>query len=200
MPSIELYFCCSCFVFRHCSQYRKYSKHIFIINNYSTGARWIWVGYKHLISKNREWNNCFIKNTHIISWIVPDFTCKNNRFSACLKFWADKYSYHIWRAWRMVWWLTTMMAQPIRALELRYLMIQFLIAIDIPQFLALYILPPFFLLSAFVQWHLRVRSATHCLQCMWMYPCPHQCVQRPFLPLHIWLYIHVSVVQAVRIC
>ena len=39
MPSTELYFCCSFDVFRHCSQYRKYSKHIFIINNYSTGVR-----------------------------------------------------------------------------------------------------------------------------------------------------------------
>ena len=84
MPSIELYFCCSCYVFRHCSQYRKYSKHIFIINNYSTGARWVWVGYNHLISNKRRWNNCFIKNTHKISRIVPDFTCKNNWFSACL--------------------------------------------------------------------------------------------------------------------
>ena len=31
------------------------------INNYSMSARWIWVGYNHLISNKREWNNCFIK-------------------------------------------------------------------------------------------------------------------------------------------
>ena len=31
----------------------------------------------HLISNKREWNNCFTKN------ILPDFICKNNRFSAC---------------------------------------------------------------------------------------------------------------------
>ena len=43
-----------------------------------------------------------------------------------------------------------MMAQPIGALELHYPVIQFLIAIDMPQFLALSILPPFFLLCAFV--------------------------------------------------
>ena len=30
-----------------------------IINNYSTSARWICVGYNHLISNKRGWNNCF---------------------------------------------------------------------------------------------------------------------------------------------
>ena len=40
-------------------------------------------GYNHLISNKREWNNCFIKNAHKISRILPDFICKNNRFSAC---------------------------------------------------------------------------------------------------------------------
>ena len=30
-----------------------------------------------------EWNNCFIENAHKISRILPDFICKNNRFSAC---------------------------------------------------------------------------------------------------------------------
>ena len=28
-------------------------------------------------------NNCFIKNAHKISRILPDFICINNRFSAC---------------------------------------------------------------------------------------------------------------------
>ena len=32
------------------------------------------------------WNNCFIKNAHKISRILPDFICKNNRFSACFDF------------------------------------------------------------------------------------------------------------------
>ena len=36
-----------------------------VINNYSTSVRWIWdgelIGYNHLKSNKREWNNCFIK-------------------------------------------------------------------------------------------------------------------------------------------
>ena len=51
-----------------------------IFNNYSTSARWIWVRYN--ISNKRE-RNCFIINAHKISRILPDFICKNNRFSAC---------------------------------------------------------------------------------------------------------------------
>ena len=41
------------------------------------------VGYNHLISNKREWNNCFIKKAHKISRILPVLICKNNRFSAC---------------------------------------------------------------------------------------------------------------------
>ena len=37
-----------------------------------------------LISNKREWDNCFIKNDRKISRILPDFICKNNRFSACV--------------------------------------------------------------------------------------------------------------------
>ena len=40
-----------------------------LINNYSTSARWIWVGYNHLISNEREWNNCFVKNAAVITRI-----------------------------------------------------------------------------------------------------------------------------------
>ena len=58
-----------------------------LINNYSTSARWIWVGYNHLVSNKRELNNCFIENAHKISKILADFICKNNQF------WADAYSY-----------------------------------------------------------------------------------------------------------
>ena len=54
-----------------------------IINNHSMSAHWICVGYNHLISNRREWNNCFIKNAHKISQILPDFMCKNNRFLTC---------------------------------------------------------------------------------------------------------------------
>ena len=95
-----------------------------IINNYCTSASWIWVGYNLLISQ-RERNNWFIKNADNISRSLPDFICKNNRFSAGFEFWADEYSYHIWTAWYDGWY--TMMAEPIRALELHYATIQFLI-------------------------------------------------------------------------
>ena len=30
------------------------------------------VGYNHLISNKREWNNCFTKNAHKISLNLPD--------------------------------------------------------------------------------------------------------------------------------
>ena len=62
-----------------------FSRHI-IFNNYSTSVRWTWVGYNHLISNKCEWNNCFVKNAHKISWILPHFICKNNRFSAWFNF------------------------------------------------------------------------------------------------------------------
>ena len=54
-----------------------------VISNYFTSVRWTLVGYNHLISNKREWNNCFIKNAPKISRILPDFICKNNRFSPC---------------------------------------------------------------------------------------------------------------------
>ena len=51
---------------------------------YSMSARWIWVGYNHLISNKREWNNyCFIKNVHKLSKIHPNFICENSQLSAC---------------------------------------------------------------------------------------------------------------------
>ena len=58
-------------------------------------------------------DDCFIKNAHKISRILLIFIVKK------------AYSYHIWRAWCID--SYTMMAEPIRALELRYPMIQFLI-------------------------------------------------------------------------
>ena len=77
-----------------------------IFNNYSTSVRWIWVRHNHHISNKRE-RNCFTKNAHKVSRILPDFICKNNRFSACFQFWADEYSYHIWRTWyNGSWWLS----------------------------------------------------------------------------------------------
>ena len=40
-----------------------------LINNYSKSARWIWVGYNHLISNKREWNNRFLTNAVVITRI-----------------------------------------------------------------------------------------------------------------------------------
>ena len=44
-------------------------------NNYPTSVHWIWLGYNHLISNKRKWNNGSIKNAHKISRILPDFIC-----------------------------------------------------------------------------------------------------------------------------
>ena len=53
-----------CGRFGWCNQTQMLHWHVGIIfNNYSTSARWIWVGYNHLISNKHEWHNCFIKNT-----------------------------------------------------------------------------------------------------------------------------------------
>ena len=66
-----------------------------------------------------------LKTPRKISRILSDFICKNNRFSACFCFRANVYSCHIWRAWYNG--SYAIMAKPIRARELHYPMIQFLI-------------------------------------------------------------------------
>ena len=82
-----------------------------------------------LISNKRERKNFPIKNANKISRILSDIICKDNLFSACFYFWADAYSYHIWRAWYngSCNGSYTMMTKPISTLELHYPMIQFLI-------------------------------------------------------------------------
>ena len=53
-----------------------------LFNNHFTSA----IGYELAIIityPTSEWNNCFTKNAHKVSRILPDFICKNNRFSAC---------------------------------------------------------------------------------------------------------------------
>ena len=78
-----------------------------IINNYSTSVRYEMkrdsqrgaqrrVSYNHLISNKREWNNCFIKN-------APKILDKSSNSS-----------------------MTSLMAKPIKSLQLHYPMIQFL--------------------------------------------------------------------------
>ena len=79
-------------------------------------------------SNEREKKNCSLLNADKISRIFPVFMCKNNRFPACTQYWADAYSCHICRAWSNG--SYTMMAKPIRALELCYPMIQFLIILN----------------------------------------------------------------------
>ena len=44
-------------------------------NSQRSTWHWVdcWVGYDHLISNKRKWNNCFIKNNQEIWLGVPDF-------------------------------------------------------------------------------------------------------------------------------
>ena len=47
------------------------------------------VGYEVAIiitSNKREWNNCFVKNAHQISRILPACICENNRFRLVFNF------------------------------------------------------------------------------------------------------------------
>ena len=84
------------------------------------------VGYGLALIK-REWNNCFIKNTHKTSRILQDFCVKPTDFKLLFNF--EQMSYHIWRTWYNG--SYTMMAKPIRALEFHYPTIQFLIVANI---------------------------------------------------------------------
>ena len=57
------------------------------------------VGYELAIIISYPTSASFIKDTHKVLKILPAFIWKNKQFSACCKFWADAYSYHIWGAW-----------------------------------------------------------------------------------------------------
>ena len=74
------------------------------------------VGYNHLISNKREWNNCFIKNHQQILLDFADFACleqpEGNLMDAISRVWYNG-SY-------------TIAAKPIKTLELHYTMIQYL--------------------------------------------------------------------------
>ena len=71
------------------------------------------------MSNQCEWDNCFIKNAHKISRILPYFIiCKRQIFSLFLI---------LSRRVQLPYCSYTMMAKPIRAPELLYPMIQFLI-------------------------------------------------------------------------
>ena len=78
------------------------------------------VGYNHLISNKRKWNNCFIINHQQILLDFADFVWleqpEGNSMDAISRVWYNS-SY-------------TIAAKPIKTLELHYTVIQFLI-IDI---------------------------------------------------------------------
>ena len=79
------------------------------------------VGYNHLISNKREWNNCFIKNHQQILLNFADFA------------WLEQPEGNLMVAISRVWYngSYTIAAKPIKTLELHYRMIQFLINIYI---------------------------------------------------------------------
>ena len=87
------------------------------------------VGYNHLISNKREWNNCFIKNHQQILLDFADFA------------WLKQPEGNLMDAISRVWYngSYTIAAKPIKTLELHYTMIQFLI-------------------MRLIQWTIRLRS------------------------------------------
>ena len=93
-------------------------------------ARWIWVGYNHLISNKREWNNCFIKNAPKYRKLDYNKTKRPNKNHA--------YARHFCRSWYNG--SFTVMSKPMKTLELHYPMIQFLITTDIFRLTLQYIL------------------------------------------------------------
>ena len=61
-----------------------------LLNNYSTSVRWIWIGYNHIMSNKREWNNCFIKIASKIGHFrVPLCLCFKASLSAKPLLWND---------------------------------------------------------------------------------------------------------------
>ena len=74
------------------------------------------VGYNHLISNKRERNNCFIKNNQEILLDLADLTLQEQP--------PDTLMVAISRRWYNG--SYTMIAKPIKSLELHYTMIQFL--------------------------------------------------------------------------
>ena len=74
------------------------------------------VGYNHLVSNKREWNNCFIKNNQEILLDLADFASRTT---------ARQFMVAISRTWYNG--SYTIAAKPIKSLELHYTMIQFLI-------------------------------------------------------------------------
>ena len=81
------------------------------------------VGSNHLVSNNRERNNCFIQNNQEILLDPTDFALQEQP--------EDKLMVTISRAWYNG--SYTVAAKPIKSLELRSTMIQFLIKMGISE-------------------------------------------------------------------
>ena len=71
------------------------------------------VGYNHLISNKREWNNCFIKNNQEILLDLADFALQEQR--------EENSMIAISPAWYNG--SYTVAANPVKSLELHYTMI-----------------------------------------------------------------------------
>ena len=86
------------------------------------------VGYNHLISNKREWNNCFIKNHQQTLLDFADFA------------WSKQPEGNLMDAISQAWYngSYTIGAKPIKTLELHYTMIQFLINCDITYTVCLF--------------------------------------------------------------
>ena len=80
------------------------------------------VGYNHLVSNKREWNNCLIKNSQGILLDLAYFALQEQP--------EDNLMVFISRTWYNG--SYTMAAKPIKFLELHYTMVQFLPMADIP--------------------------------------------------------------------
>ena len=90
-----------------------------IIPRARVGYEMIRVGYNHLISNKREWNNCFIKNNQEVLLDLVGFALQEQR--------EDNLAVAISWAWYNN--SYTMAAKSIKSLEFHYTMIQFLINI-----------------------------------------------------------------------
>ena len=81
------------------------------------------VGYNHLISNKREWNNCFIKNNQEMLLDHADFALQKQPEHSLMVAFS--------RAWYNG--SHAMAAKPIKCLEMHYTMIQFLIKMYISR-------------------------------------------------------------------
>ena len=102
-------------------------------NNYSTRVCWIWVAIIISCPKSPSEIIVLLKKPTEYWEFFPTLFVKTTDVQLCFLFWADAYSYQIiWRARYSS--SYTMMAKPIRALELHYPIIKFLIILFISTY------------------------------------------------------------------